>query len=228
MKQVVDWEGVDITDIVENAASVVGLDPIALLALLKAESSLRRKAQRFGLVTNEFLQRLMWYEHGDHSQEAELQRLLNDAWPDVSFGFGQQIVLYHYAGDHSANLENVLAVRKEVFDHPEINIANAADRLASYIPRSLDGTVLGGMVVYNAGSDRRDDPVWMERWAGNVATYEEALEWAEGFRESIEPGLLEHLDQIWGVAQELRGARHDDLAGRIEERVVAIKPLVGL
>ena len=229
MRTVRDYEGVDITSLIELAATAAAVDPVHLLALLKAESGLNRKAQRVGgyEINNEFWKRFLWWERGDASQGAELQRLLNDAWPDISFGFGQQIVLFHYAGDRSGTLENVLAVRDEVFKHPEANIADAASRFRNGIDRSLDGTALGGMVVYNAGSDRRNDAEWMERWAGNVASYQVALEWAEDFRTSNdpEPSLVEHLDQLWGVAQELRSARHEDLAGRIEERVIAIKNL---
>lgn len=228
MKTVIDREGTDITGLIETAASNAGVDPIHLLALLIAESGLNRTAERYGRNTEEFKQRLLWLEAGDTSQEVELQRLINDAWADVGFSYGQQIVLFHYAGDRSASLDNVLAVRKDVFANPAVNIQDAANRLASGISRSLDGTALGGMVVYNAGSDRRNDPVWMAIWGGNVAAYELALAQAEAFREPTSPTLLDHLDQLWGVAQELRAARHDDLAGRIEERVIAIKTELGL
>lgn len=100
----------------------------------------------------------------------------------MSFGYSQCIVLYHYFGDHTATLENIEAVRDYVFSHPAEDIDEAASRLACGISRSLDGTALGGMIVYNAGSDRRDDPEWLKRWKGNVANYEAALAWAEQYR----------------------------------------------
>lgn len=230
MKQVIDREGNDITGMLVDAATAALVDPVHLVALLQAESALYRKAERYGMRTNEFLQHLMWYQHGDHSQEAALQNILYDVWPDVSFSYGQQIVLFHYYGDRTSELQNVLTVRDMVFQNPYTNIADAAMRFASGIERSLDGTPLGGMVVYNAGSDKRNDPAWMSQYGGNVVAYERALAWAEQYRDDVAPptpDVVEHLDQLWGVANELEQARHEDLASRIKERVVAIKNLLG-
>lgn len=231
MKTVIDYEGTDITPLLIQAANAASVDPVHLVALLKAESGLNRKAERYGVRTNEFMQRLLWYQRGDASQESELQALLFDVWPDVSFSYGQQIVLFHYYGNRTSDLQNVLEVRDLVFQNPYTNIENAAARFANGIERSLDGTALGGMVVYNAGSDKRNDPEWMARWGANVAAYEAALTWAEQFRDTNddtpEVSVTEHLDQIWGVSMELNDARHQDLGERIRERVVAIKNALG-
>lgn len=159
-----------------DAAQVSGIDPVALLALLKAESGLNPKAERWGTETKLALWAIQYHDNG------ALQGVIDRVWMDISFGYGQQIVAYNYLGNHQATVENCLAVRDGVFSGPERNIRDAAARLASDIPRSLDNSPLGGMVVYNAGSDRRNDPAWMARWAGNVASYQQALAWAEQYR----------------------------------------------
>lgn len=122
-----------------------------MLALIKAESGLNPKAARYGV------------------------------WPDVSFGYSQYIVLYHYFGDHTPTQQNIDTVRDYVFSHPDRDLDEAAIKLSMCIDYySLDGSVLGGMVAYNAGSDRRDDPEWMAKWGNNVVSYQWALQDAEG------------------------------------------------
>ena len=229
MKQVKDVEGHDLSVLIEPIAEANGVDPIALLALVKAESGLNPYAERYGTRTQEFLQRLLWYKRGDHSQAQELQAILDDVGYDISFGLGQQIIAYHYAGDHTTTLENVLAVRKQVFDNPAENLEDAAIRLARGKVRSFDNTWLGAMVVYNAGSDKRNDDEWFARWKGNVASYQAELDWAEQYRTApTQVGVLEHLDELWGVSNELDRLDHQSHGDRIRERVAAIKAELGL
>lgn len=231
MKRVVDFEGRNITQWITDAAGSANIDPIALLALLKAESGLNGHAERVGYATEAFAQHLLWYTRGDRSQADRLQQLIDDAWPDISFGYSQRIVLYHEEGDRTQSLENVLAVRKAVFEGPVDDIHAAAHKLSDAKTRSSDNSYLGALVVYNAGSDRRNDPDWLSRWAGNVAAYQAALDWAEQYRDEVEapqptqPELVQHLDELWGLANELEQLGHSDIAGRIRERVVAIKEL---
>lgn len=124
-----------------------------MLALIGAESGLNPEAEHWGL------------------------------WPDISFGYGQRIVLFHYYGDHTNTLQNIYSVRDYVFDHPEEDIRQAASKLAWAIDySSLDGSALGGMVAYNAGSDERDNPEWMAKWGSHVAIYQASLDWAETYR----------------------------------------------
>lgn len=227
MKTVIDYEGRDITQWILDAAHLADIDPIYLLALIKAESGLNGKAERYGTNTQEFLQRLLWYNRGDRSQATELQRLIDEVWPDISFGYSQRIVLYHDYGDRSTALENVLAVRQQVFTNPEEDIQAAASRLAEAKNRSLDDTYLGAMVVYNAGSDRRDDSEWMSKYGANVRAYATYIAWAEeNYRDEQQEERLSHLNEIWGLANELDSLNHGSIAIRLRERVVALKELL--
>lgn len=158
------------------AADAAGIDPVALLALLRAESGLNPQAERWGRETAAAVRAIAGQDW------PALAGIISRVWPDVSFGYSQRIVLFHDQGDRSPTVANCLAVREQVFTHQEEDIRAAAARLASAFGRSLDGTPLGAMVVYNAGSDRRNDPAWLAEWAGNVASYQRALDWAEQFR----------------------------------------------
>lgn len=126
-------------------------------------------------------------EQNPHSEvRVALQALINEAWADVSFGYSQRIVLFHDTGDRSRSVENCLAVREHVFGDPDEDIDAATRRLAGCFQHATcDGTPLSAMIVYNAGSDRRSDPEWMERWRGNVASYQRALQQAEGYRANV-------------------------------------------
>ncbi len=174
---ILNTRGDDISDIIIAAATKHNLDPIALLALIKAESGLNQKAERWGSFTGNAQNAI---ELGNTDM---LQSIIDHVWPDISFSYSQRIVLYHDQGDHMPTVENCLAVRDYVFTHPDEDLGAAADRLARAILRSSDGSVLGGMCVYNAGSDYRDDPVWVKRWGGNVASYQSAITWAEALRD---------------------------------------------
>jgi LysM domain len=168
--------GQDIGPIINQAANAVGLDPSVLLALLKAESGLDSRAERWGTQTAEARAAIA---QGNH---AELERIIAETWPDISFGGSQRIVLFHDLGDRTPSVSNCLAVREAVFSDPASDIAAAARRLAGNFQHpTCDGSALSAMVVYNAGSDRRTDPEWKKAWAGNVANYAEALAWAKQF-----------------------------------------------
>lgn len=105
------------------------------------------------------------------------------AWPDISFGFGQRIVLYHYVGDRTDSAENIAFVRAYVFAHPDEDIAHMAENLEAdlgYV-ESADlspvrgDRLLAALVVYNAGHYPLPTDTWWQRWAGNVANYTAAL-----------------------------------------------------
>jgi hypothetical protein len=133
----------------------------------------------------------------------KLQEIINDQWPDISVGYSQRIMLYHDQGTRTPEVHNILDVIQYVFSHPEEDIMAAARRLHHGIQQSLDGTVLGGMAVYNAGSDRRNDPTWMAVWAGNIASYERCLREAESFVVvgPNQDAALRSLDALWGLAE---------------------------
>lgn len=153
LRPIINTEGEDISGMLKSAADAASIPLELALACAIAESSLNPKATRTG------------------------------AWPDISFGYGQQIVLYHYLGDHSNTPSNIAAVREGVFADPQRNIDDMCLRLASDLQRvqnvdlgPVDGDpLLAALVVYNAGSFHPAGDPWWGTWAGNVRNYRGAL-----------------------------------------------------
>lgn len=116
-----------------------------------------------------------------------LQEIINDAGLDVSFGMSQRILAYHDIGDRSITVDNAVYVRDWVFTHPGEDIYAAASRYANCLSRTqyydlsmVDGDpILGGLVIYNAGSLKPPGDPWWVRWQGNVNNYRWALQEAQ-------------------------------------------------
>lgn len=162
------------------AAAAAGIPLWLAVATAKAESAMNNYAERWGAETNPAKAALA------AGNWAQLRAIIGRAGADISFGYGQQILLYHYAGDRTASLENALAVRDAVFNDPETNVRDMCGRLAANVQRArgdsglyvVDGDpYLGALLIYNAGSIRTDS-AWWNRWAGNVANYRGAISWA--------------------------------------------------
>jgi hypothetical protein len=153
LRPIINSEGDDISAMLKAAADAAGIPLELALACAIAESGLNPKAARYG------------------------------AWPDISFGYGQQIVLYHYLGDHTNTPENISAVRDAVFADPQRNLNDMCQRLASDLQRvqGVDLSPVGGdqllaaLTVYNAGSWHKAGDPWWQAWAGNVRNYTGAL-----------------------------------------------------
>lgn len=220
VKPVQNTAGEDIAPTVNAAAAGAGVDAVHLLALLWAESGLNAHAERWGTVTAA-AQESITAEDWD-----SLTHLIARAWPDISFGYSQRIVLFHDQGDRSPTTNNCLAVRQYVFNHPAEDIAAAAHRLADCFANvTCDGTPLSAMCVYNAGSDRRSDPGWLRLWGGNVASYQRALERAEAYRgEDVDKDKIKaEMDRLWHVQELLDGISAHDLAGVVRQAVIVVK-----
>ena len=244
MKTVLNTQGEDITQAIIEAADCYDLEPTDLLALLYAESGLDPKAERWGSYTANAKQDIAKGNRDD------LLWVINQSWPDISFGYSQRIVLYHELGDRSPSTENCLQVRSEVFADPIADIHAAAYRLTDCFSHwTCNGTILSAMIVYNAGSDRRSDADWMRMWQGNVANYQAALDWAEQYREDRDnmadtqdihtvtiskPTVLAGLDLIWAKLDEIQQAMGaESYVGSIAEEakqdgIVQIKRALGL
>lgn len=143
--------GFDIGPLCQDAASTYDVPLVGLLALLKAESGLNPHAERYG------------------------------AWPDVSFGLGQQVVAYAPFGDGSDSAENIAFVRDKLFDRATAIQIAAAHLKSDYATAKAagDDSVLGGLVVYNCGHYPVLGGDYWTRYAGNVENYKMALAWAE-------------------------------------------------
>ncbi len=172
--------GEDILEILEPIAQEENCPLELALACVWAES---------GRPPNPYAER--W---GRETQSAQLAIELEDweglgqiierAWPDISFGYGQQIVKYHYLGDQSSRIENILAVRQEVFADSARALRDMCQRLEAYLRRAAHSNLsrvggdrqLGALVIYNAGSLRPPDDPWWAAWSGNVAAYRKRLQ----------------------------------------------------
>ena len=114
--------GEDLRPALTAASEGAGI-PLALaLACAIAESGLDPRAERWG-GSEGTRQAREAIAAGDSSR---LQEIIDRAWPDISFGYGQRIVRFHYAGDRTPSVPNVLAVRRQVFENPEADLREMA------------------------------------------------------------------------------------------------------
>lgn len=182
--RVINSEGVDIGPNLETAAGRSGCPIRLLLACVLAESgrtSPNPYAERWGSETQAAKDAI---RAGDWNT---VRGILARAGADVSFGYGQQILLYHYFGDKTSSLENAMAVRERVFTNPQENLNDCAVRLVSNLNRvqAVDLQPVAGdrhlaaLVVYNAGHYPEYPSPWWESWAGNVESYRQCLALAD-------------------------------------------------
>ena len=161
----------------DRAARGQGLPLWFALATVIAESGLNPRAERWGSETpaaKAALAAQNW---------PALQAVINRAGADISFSYGQQIILYHYVGTRQPTIENCLAVREHVFNNPEENLTDMCKRLAANFLRVAGDPrlsyvggdqYLGALLVYNSGS-LQTDPAWWKRWGSNIASYRDAI-----------------------------------------------------
>lgn len=175
--QIINSENNDIYQIVKESSRATNLPMWYLIGTAIAESNLNPKAERWGAETTRAKQVLATKDWNT------LRAVLRNAGADVSFGYGQQILLYHYYGDRTSSLENALAVREHVFNNPEENFLDMSKRLLSYFNRAKNDSnlwivdndpYLGGLLIYNSGSIRTDTQ-WWNQWARNVDNYRNSL-----------------------------------------------------
>ncbi len=172
-KPIPNISGADIRASLERAAAAANIPLELLLACALAESNLNPRAERWGSQTANALEAIA---AGDN---ARLQAIITSAWADISFGYAQRIVLYHYVGDGSSDVNNVLAVRQHVFDNPDNDLLEAANKLAGNLAAAraadlsqCDGDeLLGALIIYNAGHMHPPGDPWWVDWRGNVNNY---------------------------------------------------------
>lgn len=169
----------DIRGALTAAASAARIPLTLVLACAIAESSLDPRAERWGGASSTRDAKAA-IAAGDR---ASLRDIISRAWADVSFGYGQRVVLYHYTGDRSQTVENVLQVRDYVFAHPEEDLRRMAEMLAGNLARARAGNLapcdgdelLGALIVYNSGRLPLPQDPWWQTWSENVANYRRAL-----------------------------------------------------
>lgn len=117
----------------------------------------------------------------------KLQEIIDSEFPDISFGYGQRIVAYHWLGNGSGSIDNVLRVRDGVFSDHYADILNMATRLRTCRSVAVIAgaePIFGALIVYNAGHYPDAGSSWWQRYAGNVANIRSAIlmatEWIKG------------------------------------------------
>lgn len=220
---------------IEAAAAEYKIDPVHFLGLLMSETSnLNPSAERWGIIVLTYVREAVSAYYDGKSGSAErLQEIINQAWPDISFGRSQSIVAYHPvflatapqerytqqgladfrasggqdAAQGTANIRAVIAVRDWAFKNPFQDLRLAAQKFAGCIERSGADDPLGACVIYNAGSDRRGDSEWMADWGENVRRYAENLARAEAYRlRGADPSRAARaLGGLWGLGNAMMG-----------------------
>ncbi len=167
---ILNTEGEDIRPMLEAAVEGTAVPLELALACAIAESGLNPRAERWGGHTGTAKDAIATWDM------EVLQEIINRAGLDVGFGYAQRIVAYHWAGDESMDLENVLAVREAVFADPARDLREMALKLQDCLDLAGPGDrLLDALVVYNAGHLPGLGDPWWTRWAGNVEGYRAAL-----------------------------------------------------
>lgn len=159
---ILNARGDDITRDLTSAAGEHGIPLELALGCAIAESGLRPDAERWGTFTTQAKAAIA------NQDMVLLQDIISRAWADVSFGYGQQIVLYHYLGDKKPTVDNCLEVRRQVFNDPVTNLRDMCKRLEARLRQARSANLLhvGGdvllmaCVIYNRGHVPVDNTEW--------------------------------------------------------------------
>jgi hypothetical protein len=185
---VLDAEGVDIGPLLQDAALDNGVPLEGLLALVKAESELAPRGERWGSWSRAYVQDLI-----ARQDYGKLANVIFDAKPDISFGLSQVTVGLagsYGVGDGTWSVYNVLDVREALFDR-KTSIDVGARHYAGCLARAPQvagyDPLFVGLVLYNSGSWKEPGSWYWTEYAGNIARYVSALEWARGL---LKPGGL--------------------------------------
>lgn len=185
MMAIINSLGEDITVIMTSAATRASIPVKLALGCAIAESRLNPYAERWGRLTAEAVAAI---EAKDWAALGLIINRVLQVSPDISFGYGQQIVRYHALGNHTETVDNCLLVRAQTFADPAGNLVDMAHRLASYLRTASakdltpvdNDPFLGACAIYNHGHwPESDDPAKLAReWAGmkpNLDNYRAGL-----------------------------------------------------
>lgn len=140
-------QGTSLARWINTYAEQHGAPPQGLLALILAESGLDEQAARYG------------------------------AWPDVSFGLGQQTVAYAPVGNQQNTPENIAFVRDYYCSDPQTAIRDAAKQFGAYYRQAGDWR--DALSKYNGGPAA----TWTSIPTANRANYQLAYNRAAAYLE---------------------------------------------
>jgi hypothetical protein len=215
---VIDVNGTEITGLIGDAAQGAAIPQLLLLGCMIAESErMDPCAERWGTQTAEAIVAIAARD------VAGLQRIIDAVWPDVSFGRGQRIVKFHWAGNGLPTVANCLAVRQAVFDDPARDLKEMALMLASCLKTARQHDLapvagdeaLGACVVYNAGHWPVDAAEWQAR-AAHAVRYRESLTKATALIGSVASDPIVPKSAIETRAAELAAKLGNALTGELD------------
>lgn len=155
--------------------------------------------------------------------------------PDISFGLGQNIVMYAPVGDGSHTLENIKLVRDWLFD-PN----NAVPLMVGKLAQNYDNRIKAGYSDIDAqwaALYRYNTGTWLPpggQYAGNVENYRRGFEQADAILADLPPqeedvnaqqvaAIKTQLDAQWGTLDELERA-----IAAMRRSIAAIKDAAGI
>jgi len=181
---------VDVYPLVEAAAKTHHVPQVALPAVLQAESGLNPTAERWGDRTADAVSQI---DDTVYLNKLIIDLDLRGLDADISFGMSQITVgtaAAYGIGNGIASVVNCLEARSLLFCRKTAINAGAQHLQKCYTvvdrcpldlwPQLSEDRDLAALVVYNAGHLPDPRNTWWTRWAGNVASYQRALEWAKG------------------------------------------------
>jgi len=157
---------------------------VGLLALGRAESTWRRRAERWGDRTKVALSAIA-------TNDWEVLRIVYDDIQqrlpnDISFGYGQvSIVLAARHGLGDGGWDGLLTARSALFDG-KTNLRIMANHYRNTLDIALqrepsltgDDLLLAGMCIYNGGDVPGRSAWYDDKYAANIMAYRAAIEWA--------------------------------------------------
>lgn len=222
---IVNSLGEDVTQLFYGAADAALIPRVLAVGCSIGESELTPTAERWGRETPAAKAALAAKDW------TTLQGIIDRWWADISFGYGQQIVAYHYLGDKGQSWQNCILVRAKVFADPVTNVYDMARRLRGCLNTALtqDLTMVGGdpnlgaCTVYNVGHWPKNAAEWAKA-APHIQRYKESLARAQvmidGTPVEPEPPVEEHPMDIATRADEMTWRRKDANGNDLPEPIL--------
>jgi murein DD-endopeptidase MepM/ murein hydrolase activator NlpD len=168
--------GRDLAATLADAAARHAFPPRWLVALFLAESNLHQRAERWAYWDGrQYVNLTARAQRAIAANDrAGVQAVLDElASRDLSFGLGQQTVVYAPIGDRTHRLDNVLAVRAAFLDDVDLAVDVAARQLGRYYQLYQQVDPLEPLCRYNwpslVGAQNPNRGTYARAWADSLA-----------------------------------------------------------